>query len=128
MRLINLLIRELNNCSSGGDFRVSHHAEMFQFDRLSPEINFKRARSCNYVIPRLVQVKMKILYLVSKVIQSMAQLIILTVADGVWRIDESLVQVRCIVVSRIFSPKVIIPLVPRVSQHGSLCPPALKSF
>ena len=31
------------------------------FDRFSLEINFKRARGCNYGIPRLVQVKMKIL-------------------------------------------------------------------
>ena len=62
MKLINLLIRELDNCSLGGDFRVSCHAEICQFDRFSLEINFKRARSCNYGIPRLVQVKMKILY------------------------------------------------------------------
>ena len=53
MKLINLLIMELNNCSSGGDFRVSHHAEICQFDHFSLEINFKRARSCNYEIPRL---------------------------------------------------------------------------
>ena len=62
MKLINLLIRELNNCSLGGDFRVSRHAEICQFDRFSLESNFERARSCNYGIPRLVQVKMKILY------------------------------------------------------------------
>ena len=62
IKLINLLIRELNNYSLGGDFRVSQHAEMCQFDRFSSEINFKRARSCNYVIPWLVQVKMNILY------------------------------------------------------------------
>ena len=61
MKLINLLIRELEDCGSGGDFRVSHHAEICQFDRFSSEINFKRARSCNYGIPRLVQVEMKIL-------------------------------------------------------------------
>ena len=61
MKLINLLIRELDNCSLGGDFRVSRHAEICQFDRFSLEINFKRARSCNYGIPRLVQVKMKTL-------------------------------------------------------------------
>ena len=58
----NFLINELNNCSLGGDFRVSRHAEICKFDRFSLEINFKRARSCNYGIPRLVQVKMKILY------------------------------------------------------------------
>ena len=61
MKLINLLIMELNNCSSGGDFRVLYHAEICQFERFSSEINFNRARSCNYGIPRLVQVKMKIL-------------------------------------------------------------------
>ena len=61
IKLINLLIRELENCSLGGDFRVSCHAEICQFDCFSLEINFKRARSCNYGIPRLVQVKMKIL-------------------------------------------------------------------
>ena len=53
MKLINLLIRELENCSLGGDFRVSRLAEICQFDRFSLEINFKRARSCNYGIPRL---------------------------------------------------------------------------
>ena len=55
-------MRELDNCSLEGDFRVSRHAEICQFDCFSLEINFKRARSCNYGIPRLVQVKMKILY------------------------------------------------------------------
>ena len=69
MKLINLLIRELDNCSLGGDFRVSRHAEICQFDRFSLEINFKRARSCNYGIPALVQVKMKILYKLSFWIQ-----------------------------------------------------------
>ena len=44
---------ERNNCSLGGDFRVSYHAEICQFDRFSLETNFKRARSCNYGIPRL---------------------------------------------------------------------------
>ena len=62
MKLINLLIRELDNCSLGGDFRVSRHAEICQFDRFSLEINLKRARSCNYGIPGLVQVKIKIQY------------------------------------------------------------------
>ena len=60
MKLINLLIRELNNCSLGGDFRVSRHDEICQFDGLSLEINFNRAD--NYGIPRLVQVKIKLLY------------------------------------------------------------------
>ena len=45
MKLINLL---LDNCSLGGDFRVSRHAEICQFDRFSLEINIKRARSYNY--------------------------------------------------------------------------------
>ena len=58
---IKLLIRGLDNCSLGGNFRVSRHAEICQFDRFSLEINFKRAGNCNYGIPRLVQVKMKIL-------------------------------------------------------------------
>ena len=61
-KLINLLIGELDNCSSGSDFRVWCQAEICQFDHFSLEINFKRARSCNYEIPRLVQVEMKILY------------------------------------------------------------------
>ena len=38
MKLINLLIRELNNCSLEGDFRVSHNAEICKFDRFSLEI------------------------------------------------------------------------------------------
>ena len=53
MKLINLLIRELNNYSLGDDFRVSHHAEICQFDRVSLETNFKKACSCDYGIPRL---------------------------------------------------------------------------
>ena len=57
MKLIYLLIRELNNCSLGDDFRVSCHAEICQFDCFSLEINFKRARSYNYGIPRPGQVK-----------------------------------------------------------------------
>ena len=53
MKLINLLIRELHHSSLRGDFRVSRPAEIFQFDRFSLEINFKRARSCNYGVPRM---------------------------------------------------------------------------
>ena len=53
MKMVNILIRELENCSLGGDFRVSRHAEICQFDRFSLEINFKRAPSCKYGIPRL---------------------------------------------------------------------------
>ena len=53
MKLINLLIRELHHCSLRGDFRVLRPAEICQFDRFSLEINFKRARSYNYGIPRL---------------------------------------------------------------------------
>ena len=41
MKLINLLIRELDNCNLGGDFRGSRHDEICQFDRFSLEINFK---------------------------------------------------------------------------------------
>ena len=47
MKLINLFIRELNNCS---EFGVSRHAEICQFYRFSLESNFKRTRSCNYGI------------------------------------------------------------------------------
>ena len=57
VKLIKLLIRKLNNCSLGGDFRVSPQAEIWQFDRFSLEINLKRARSCNYEFPAWVQVK-----------------------------------------------------------------------
>ena len=53
MKLINLLIRELDNYGLGGDFRSSRHAEICPFGRFSLEINFKRARSCNYGIPRM---------------------------------------------------------------------------
>ena len=53
MTLMNLLIRELHHSSLRGDFRVSRPAEIFQFDRFSLEINFKRARSSNYGVPRL---------------------------------------------------------------------------
>ena len=42
MKLIKLLIRELNNCSLGGDFRVARHSEICQFGRFSLEINFKK--------------------------------------------------------------------------------------
>ena len=50
-------MRELDNCSLGGDLRVSLHAEICQFDCFSLEINFKIACSCNYGIPTLDQVK-----------------------------------------------------------------------
>ena len=53
MKLIHLLIKELENCSLGGDFRVSRHTEICQFDRFSLEINFKKARSRNYGISKL---------------------------------------------------------------------------
>ena len=69
MKLINLLIRELNNCSLWGDFL--HHAEICQFDGFSLEINFKRARSCDYGIPDWVQVKKNTLYLFTKFIMSL---------------------------------------------------------
>ena len=68
MKLINLLISKLDNCSLGGDFRVMRHAEICQFDRFSLEINFTRACGCNYEIPRLGQVK-KIYYKCRKVIK-----------------------------------------------------------
>ena len=53
MKLINLLIRELDNCSLGGVFRALRHAAIYQFDCFPLEINFKRALSCNCGIPRL---------------------------------------------------------------------------
>ena len=53
MKLINLIIRELNYCSLGGDFQVIRHAETCQFDRFSLEVNFKGGQSCNYGIFRL---------------------------------------------------------------------------
>ena len=53
MKLINLLVRELNNCSLRSDFRVSRHAKICQFDIFSSEINFKKACTCNYEIPKL---------------------------------------------------------------------------
>ena len=43
MKMINLLIRELNNCSSGDDFQVTSQADICQLDRFSLEIDFKRA-------------------------------------------------------------------------------------
>ena len=69
MKLINLLIRELSNCSLGDDFRVTSYAERCQLHRFSLEIDFKKARICNYGIPRLgsslkkkYTVKAKIIY------------------------------------------------------------------
>ena len=53
IKLINSLIKELNNCSLGGDVRVTSLAEICQFFRFSLEIDFNRARGCNYGIPRL---------------------------------------------------------------------------
>ena len=52
-----MLIRDLNNCSLGGDFRVSLHNAICEFDQFSLETHFKRDSSCNYGSPRLVQVK-----------------------------------------------------------------------
>ena len=53
MKLINLLVRELNNCSLGDDFRVMSQADICQLDRFSLEIDFKRASSYNYGIPSM---------------------------------------------------------------------------
>ena len=41
MKLINLLIRELNNCSLGDDFRVTSQADICRLDRFSLEIDSK---------------------------------------------------------------------------------------
>ena len=79
-------MRELGNCSSGGDFRVSRHAEICQIDRFSLEINFKRARSCNYGIPRLVQVKMKILYICILILNEPASS--QDVLNGTWKLKQ----------------------------------------
>ena len=57
MKLINLLIRELNNYSLGDDFRVSRHAEICQFDCLSLEINSKEHVVVIMEFPDWVQVK-----------------------------------------------------------------------
>ena len=62
MKMINLLIRELDKCSLGGDFRVSRHAEICRFDRFSLEINSKELIVVIIEFPDWVQVKMKILY------------------------------------------------------------------
>ena len=62
MKLINLLIKELNNCSLGGDFRVSHHAEIRQFDRFSFKLISKEHVVVIMEFSDWVQVKMKILY------------------------------------------------------------------
>ena len=39
---LNLLITELENCSLGGNFGVSRHAEICQFNCFPLEINFKK--------------------------------------------------------------------------------------
>ena len=61
MKLINLLFRERNNYRLGGDFQVSRHEEICQFDRFSLEINFKRACSCYYGIYQ-TRFKLKTIY------------------------------------------------------------------
>ena len=70
MKLINLLIRELDNCSLGGDFRVSRHAEICQFDHFSLEIKSKKQVVVIMEFLDWVQVKMKILYPLQKVFWS----------------------------------------------------------
>ena len=60
MKLINLLIRELDNCSLGGHFRVSRDGEICQFDSFSLEINSKEHVVVIMEFPDWVQVKMKI--------------------------------------------------------------------
>ena len=54
MKLINLLIRELKNCSLGDNFRVSHHAEVCQFDHFSSEIIAKEHVVVTMEFPDLV--------------------------------------------------------------------------
>ena len=57
MKLINMLIREVNNCNLWGDFRVLHHAEICQLDRFSLEINLKEHVVAIMEFPNWVQVK-----------------------------------------------------------------------
>ena len=57
MKLINLLIRELDNCSLGGDFRVMCHAKICQFDRFSLATNLKEHVVVIKELPDWVQVK-----------------------------------------------------------------------
>ena len=64
MKLINLLIKKLDNCSLGGDFRVAHHAEIFFISLIAFQ---KKLISKEHVVvimefPDWVQVGMKILY------------------------------------------------------------------
>ena len=63
-KLINLLIKELNNCSLGAisESRAMPKYELSQFHRFSIEINFKRARDCNYGITRLGSSLKNVLY------------------------------------------------------------------
>ena len=65
MKLINLLIRELDNCSLRGVFRVSRHAEMPKFVNLIAFLQKLISKEHVAVImefPDWMQVKMKILY------------------------------------------------------------------
>ena len=61
MKLINLLIRELNNCSLGGDFGVSRHAQICQFDRFLQKLISKEHVVVIMEFPDWIQVK-KIYY------------------------------------------------------------------
>ena len=60
MKLVNLLIRELNNCSLGA-ILVLYHAEICQFSLFSSEINFKKHVVVIMEFPDWVQVKKNIL-------------------------------------------------------------------
>ena len=53
--------KELNNCSLGGNFPVLQHAEIFQFDQFSLQINFKEHIVVIMEFPDWVQVYKNIL-------------------------------------------------------------------
>ena len=54
-----MLIKELNNCSLGGDFRVSRHAGICQFDSFSSELISKEHVIVIMEFPNWVQVLKK---------------------------------------------------------------------
>ena len=60
MKLINLLIKELNNCNLGGDFRVSYHAEICQFIAFLQKLILNKHVVVIMEFPDWVQVKKNI--------------------------------------------------------------------
>ena len=61
MKLINLLIGELDSCSLGGDFPVSRHAEFVNLIAFPQKLISKEHVIVIMELPDWVQVKMKIL-------------------------------------------------------------------